>query len=337
GIAGMAPNLALSYNSQAPDGLAGQGFSLSGTSVIHRCPRNSVQDGSVSAVGMGGVNGDGLCIDGKRLFDRGLVTQPDLSQVRTFEPETQDYTLIRQYQDATSVLGSGSPVADSVYFAVTTKEGQTRFYGARASGNARVIVTHPVNESAAHPEIAMWLLDRVIDQWGNYYDIDYNFDQGNTSTAFSFVTTGVYPTSITYTSHATGAQQTTSPFYTIQFSYENRPDIRNARFGLTNVSQTVRLKEVDIFNTADQSAPLQTYSLTYVADGDISQPSRLNTVQYCPRRGACLPSIKFTWQGGGNTWAENPFLALPGPIEQVGSQDGDAIGLSFTTLKTHGT
>jgi hypothetical protein len=65
GIAGMQPQLALTYNSQAGNGLLGVGWSLSGLSAISRCPRTVAQDGV-----KGGINydaNDRYCLDGQRL------------------------------------------------------------------------------------------------------------------------------------------------------------------------------------------------------------------------------------------------------------------------------
>ena len=69
GVAGMAPNLSLVYNSQAGNGIAGQGWELTGSSMIHRCPKTRAQDGQARPVDLG--SGDGLCLDGQRLFRTG--------------------------------------------------------------------------------------------------------------------------------------------------------------------------------------------------------------------------------------------------------------------------
>src|SRR6185295_4943180 len=77
GIAGMAPNLALGYSSQGSDGIAGQGWSLGGLSVISRCPRTRQQDGYGRPVTLDSLTpsdnadgkSDGICLDGKKLFE----------------------------------------------------------------------------------------------------------------------------------------------------------------------------------------------------------------------------------------------------------------------------
>ena len=65
GTAGMAPSLALSYNSQGGNGLLGMGWSLSGLSAITRCPKTLIQDGVKSGVNY--TTTDSLCLDGQRL------------------------------------------------------------------------------------------------------------------------------------------------------------------------------------------------------------------------------------------------------------------------------
>ena len=45
GVAGMAPNLSLVYDSSGPDGIAGQGWNLAGLSMIYRCPKTLAKDG----------------------------------------------------------------------------------------------------------------------------------------------------------------------------------------------------------------------------------------------------------------------------------------------------
>ena len=59
GIAGMAPNLSLSYSSGGGGGIAGVGWSVGGLSAIRRCPRTPAQDGQ-----WGGIeyNGNGVVL-----------------------------------------------------------------------------------------------------------------------------------------------------------------------------------------------------------------------------------------------------------------------------------
>ena len=67
GVAGMSPDLAVTYSSQGGNGLMGVGFNLSGfTSLIHRCGASHATDGHASGVHYNHY--DKLCIDGQRLI-----------------------------------------------------------------------------------------------------------------------------------------------------------------------------------------------------------------------------------------------------------------------------
>ena len=66
GTAGMQPSLALTYNSQAGNGLGWMGWSLSGLSAIHRCPATIDQDGFAGSLNYDA--NDRFCLDGERLI-----------------------------------------------------------------------------------------------------------------------------------------------------------------------------------------------------------------------------------------------------------------------------
>ncbi len=84
GVAGMSPELAISYGSQGGNGLLGVGFSLSGfTSLIHRCGGSHAVDGK--ATGVTYTNTDKLCLNGQRLilssgthFNNGAVYRTEI-------------------------------------------------------------------------------------------------------------------------------------------------------------------------------------------------------------------------------------------------------------------
>ena len=63
----LAPNLALSYDHLAGNGLAGMHWTLSGISVITRCGKTYAQDGVRNAVSY--YTNDRLCLNGQRLVD----------------------------------------------------------------------------------------------------------------------------------------------------------------------------------------------------------------------------------------------------------------------------
>jgi hypothetical protein len=208
------------------------------------------------------IFGDGVCLDGGRLFYR--------SDSNTYEPEFKDFSTITLTDDA---------------FVVQTKSGETRQYGLTSKGRVQF---HAERAWNATPDptafvTAIWLLERVSDSWGNYYEIHY-------SDLAKIDSNGLTVTEIDYTGHdATGTNDTSSPtFSSVKFTYEDRTDVRNMKFGKNTISQTKRLKTIG----SDRG----TYTLTYLPDS-LMQPSRLKQVDYCSAvdSTACVEPLTFDW------------------------------------------
>jgi RHS repeat-associated protein len=297
GIAGMAPNLSLVYNSQGGDGLAGQGWELSGLSMIHRCPKTRVQDGQVRPVDPADfLESTGICLDGKRLFD----------------PEN-DGTYVQDINDFSEIKKSGDG------FSVTTKSGETRYYGVNAKARVNAFGS-PFNY------VMVWALDRVVDAWGNYFQVIYNDDYGNPD----FESRGLIVTEIKYTGHLPSQQ----PFHSITFQYfsnqddpsvSDRKDVRHVRFGTWTLPKNKLLKSI--------TTPLGTYKLDYIKKVDQSLidwlmlPSQLKSIEYCAKESLqagqpppCLKSLDFTWRGGGFSLTAQdqtaPHFVIPKPIDR---------------------
>jgi RHS repeat-associated protein len=287
GVAGMAPNLSLVYNSQGGDGLAGQGWELAGLSAIHRCPRTKVRDGYARPIVMdsldqgAGVETDGLCLDGQPLFE----DPPGSGQFRT---EKLDFSKIER------LTGNA--------YRVTTKSGEQRYYGLNFDARVRLPMgtLDPVNAPASGLDYAIWALDRVADVWGNYYDVTYN------DNARDDLSHGFRVTAIRYTAHMTpGAPgPDVLPFYGISFGYEDRPDVRWMRVGPSRIPRNSRLKTI--------TTPRGQYTLTYAPDQPLL-PSRLMSIGYCAGQ-TCLQSLDFGWQTNDYGWREASEWALPASL-----------------------
>ncbi len=65
GVAGMTPELSITYDSNAGNGPIGVGFGLGGLSSIRRCTRTILDDGQSGGVGW--TNADALCLGGRAI------------------------------------------------------------------------------------------------------------------------------------------------------------------------------------------------------------------------------------------------------------------------------
>jgi hypothetical protein len=116
GTHGMVPHLALAYSSASGDGYVGIGWSVSGLSVITRCPQTVAQDGE-----RGGTNfdaNDRFCLDGQRLILTGGTYGADGS---TYQTEISTFS---------SITAHGQVSTDQPeYFTVVAKNGMQYEYG----------------------------------------------------------------------------------------------------------------------------------------------------------------------------------------------------------------
>ncbi len=235
---------------------------------------------------------DGICLDGKKLFEQAPAGSGN------YVAETQDFSTITRVGTA---------------FQVVTKAGETRYYGSANIGG----------QSTTNVQNAIWLLDRVVDPWGNYFDIHYNKDKGNVGPippTESFLSSGIWVSKIDYTGSLTNSNcQNTSAgctFASVTFYYECRPDVRWTRIGNLRIPQTQRLKAI----TTQQG----TYSLTYgtpsyelvgeactvVTDPISGGTSELESIGYCAGS-ECMQPLTFGWKSGGGQWPAHPEYSLP--------------------------
>lgn len=149
GPGGMEPKLALAYNNQTRTGFAGPmgpGWTISGLSVITRCPRTMAQDGVRGRINFDGD--DRFCLDGQRLV---LVSPGGYGA-----PGTEYRTEIESFARIT-YDGSG--------FTVQSKSGIISEYGKTA--DSRI-------EAQGKSIPWAWPINRVMDAAGNHMLFAYD-------------------------------------------------------------------------------------------------------------------------------------------------------------------
>ena len=290
GTKGLAPALAITYDSRSGNGLLGVGFRLTGLSRIQRCARTLAQDGYVAGVAL--AASDALCLDGQRLRltagTHGYAGSQYQTEVETFARVT-----------AIGTAGSG-PAS----FRVERRDGLVYEYGTTADSRIESTLSTTARE---------WALNRIRDRDGNYLDVFYTEDSAN----------GSYrPYAIQYTGNLqTGA----APYYTVFFTYESRPplDVPYALHAGGVVSDLQRLDRIDVYH-GPTGRTVRSYDLTYGTPGATGR-GRLASLQECAG-GTCYPATQFEWTTVPAGWGEG--TALPLPVAQLatsipGDMDGD--------------
>lgn len=259
GTAGVTPELGVIYSSQAPDGILGQGFSLTGLSSITRCGANQAVDGFISAVNYSQT--DRFCMDGQRLI---MINGSRYGGDGTvYHTESETWTQVV----AKGVCGTG-PCS----FIAQNKDGWQLEYGTDA--NARIL-------APGRSEAVAWQMYRTIDDYGNYVQAEYQ--------SFPSVLQNL-PVKIHYTGNLTTGL---TPQRTIIIDYENKPENIPKYMGGDRFIGSQRIAKI---RTEVQAKPVMNYQFDYVTSTN-SGRSLLTSIQACSDiTSDCLPATQFEWQ-----------------------------------------
>jgi RHS repeat-associated protein len=281
GRAGVQPTLSLEYSSSAGNGLLGMGWSVTGaTSRITRCGRTLATEGTVSGIAYDKT--DRFCLDGQKLVAVGAVGygSGEYGEIDTqYRTESDTFAqIVSTGSDATTASGPDA-------FLVRTRDGLVMTYepftGTRTTSGVG-FMQGPVDwvETVTQKRV-VWLLTKESDRSGNEIRWSYTGDFSN----------GDYrPDHISYT-YNTGVLPASR---SVQFTYEDRPDVVTGWAAGVKYTLPKRIKSIDMFapNPAT-TALVWRYTFGYITGG--TKRSLLTSVARCSPTGACVKAKQFDW------------------------------------------
>ncbi|MDR1153838.1 MAG: FG-GAP-like repeat-containing protein, partial [Bacteroidales bacterium] len=293
GVGGMQPSIAIVYNSQAGNGVAGWGCSMAGISAITRVPKDIYHDYTAKGITHGLA--DAFVLDGQRLMydDECGVSEGGVGAV--YHPENDPLTKVTIYGTYTSTTTGGilnkiTTTIDNRWFQVE-REGITRYYG--RADNAGTTDSRQEYSYASgsllfgrqhEHRINAWYLGYVKDVHGNYmvYSYDGKGDAG-----------ARYLTGITYGKN-TGASSTLQNSVSFEYTATSRQDpityvVEGIEMNLTRRLSGIACKT--------GNSVYRTYTLAYNTTGDGSgvKYSRLTSVTVKNGAGEALKPVTLNW------------------------------------------
>jgi len=266
GFGGLSPKLKLQYSSQAPNGVFGVGWALSGISSITRCAKNPAEDNQ--RLGVQNNSGDLFCLDGQKLraVNNGTYGAPGTRYRTAID------TYARITSEGTMTGGSGPQ-----YFTLNTKTGETYTFGGVASPQSSL--EHPSKKV-----IRTWMLSEIKDRYNNSIQFLYEKD------------TVLGEQKLTKIDYGNGQ---------LLLEYEDRPlndQILKYDDGLQYGSTRKRVKNITVkhkpvVNGTPTPTTFRIYQFNYL-QSQASQRSMLSAIKECTPDMTCLPPVTFTYRGG---------------------------------------
>jgi RHS repeat-associated protein len=251
GTHGLQPELALEYDPNLKNGIVGVGWHLTGLSVVTR------------------VNfGNGVNYDGKDTYSH--------STLGVLVPQS-DGTYRTKKESFARLVPSGTCGDGPCSWVATDRSGVKFFYGTTADSQFRNYFGGRLSS------MRTWALSKVLDLFGNYYEISYSKSAHDSE---------VYPRTITYTNGPAN-----SSLRSISFDYELRSDTERRGSSIKPLEMNSRLKWISVFSAG---ALVRKYRLDYEYNTALTGRSHLIALQEYGSDGiSTLPAQTFKWQQGG--------------------------------------
>jgi RHS repeat-associated protein len=309
GRKGIEPNLSLSYDSgSSQNGLLGVGWSLSGLSGVHRCPKTAAQDGVAEPVRFKPT--DAFCLDGERLVPTGAAGPNGGVEYRT------------QNDSFSRIIAYGTHASGPVYFTVETAGGETLTYGMPDSAfpdiyayqaEFQVVPTSdqpdlPIYFSGVPPSTAPqsavivdWPVTERKDRFGNRLTVSYTTFNGKTILGTAKPAFSRRPERIDY-NYPVGS--TLSPKRSVRFIYTSRSSTIAADPLLVAYQGGVKTVVDQLLTRIEMWAPnpkdpalVRYYKVTY-NEGPVTHRSRLATIAECDAGDICKPTKTLNYTDG---------------------------------------
>jgi len=290
GVAGMTPSLALAYNSRSADGVLGVGWTLTGLSVVNRCPKTFAQDGLSVTDDVGdGVDlddEDRYCLDGNRL----MLVDGSTTEYRT---EIESFQRIK----SSGTAGNGPSK-----FVVEDAAGLKRTYGQFGAATDALVLADGTPHAIAYG------IKRIEDSFGNFISFTYLQDTGTPS---SHVPSGII----------WGRQS--NVVGEIVFEYTSREEPVAGFLAGASVGNDRRLERIITYSGA---SPVREYVLTYAFSPTTSR-AVLAKVDECERTtDTCLASTTLDWQTGARGFTGHQlFSGAARSYQQLVDLDGNGV------------
>jgi RHS repeat-associated protein len=270
GTQGLAPQLALTYNSQRDNGMIGMGWALNGIENIARCNATQVSNGYTAPVTY--TYRDRFCMAGMPLIAISGEYGYDGTEYRT----TRDTW--------TRVISHGTCGQGPCWFSAQNKDGAELRFGFTTGASGSRILASGRTDGA----VRVWSQDRHTDLNGNWVALSYS----NNAVLGEY-----YPVRIDYSGNDTTGL---APQRAVTFEYELRSDRIT---GYTGGSPFQILSRLTAIKTWVGTTLVKHITIGY-ATGTTTGRSQVASIQECtgdsPSAATCLPATTFTLSNPAN-------------------------------------